>query len=188
MTEFVFENGVREGQYLSTTFAHNLSPQFNYSVRYRGLRSVGFYQNNLAANNAFIATINHQSKNERFKLWSHFASQAIDNDENAGIRDLNEFVHDDSLRTTNRQNIAINLNSAYTEFDSRRFHIGAQYVLLRMNNDSTSTVKSPLTFKNIFSYDKHIYFFREHIKQNMLYSDVMFVIFRSMITTYENLQ
>src|SRR5690625_2146502 len=69
MTEFVFDNGVREGQYLSTTFAHNLSPQFNYSVRYRGLRSVGFYQNNLAANNAFIATINHRTKNERFKLW-----------------------------------------------------------------------------------------------------------------------
>jgi len=56
-TEFLFENGLREGQYLSTTFTHNLTPQLNYSVRYRGLRSMGRYQNNLAANNAFI---NHQ--------------------------------------------------------------------------------------------------------------------------------
>src|SRR5690606_19215273 len=34
-TEFVFENGLKEGQYLSTTFTHNLTPQLNYSVRYR---------------------------------------------------------------------------------------------------------------------------------------------------------
>lgn len=188
MTEFVFENGVREGQYLSTTFAHNLSPQFNYSVRYRGLRSVGFYQNNLAANNAFIATINHRTKNERFKLWSHFASQAIDNDENAGIRDLNEFVHDDSLRTTNRQNIGVNLNSAYTEFDSRRFHLGAQYVLLRMNNDSTSTVKSPLTFKNVFSYEKQKFFYREPDNENYFSSAVIPGILRRNLKSLENLQ
>lgn len=188
LTEFVFENGVREGQYLSTTFAHNLSPQFNYSVRYRGLRSVGFYQNSLAANNAFIATINHKSKNNRFKLWSHFASQAIDNEENAGIKDLNEFVHDDSLRTTNRQNIAVNLNSAFTEFDSRRFHVGAKYVLIRANDDSTFLPKSPLAFKNVFSYEKQKFLYREPNDENYFDSPVIPGILRRNLKSLENLQ
>lgn len=188
MTEFVFENGVREGQYLSTTFAHNLTPQFNYSVRYRGLRSVGHYQNNRTANNAFIATISHQSKNNRLKLWSHFASQAINNDENAGIRDLNQFVHDDSLRTTNRQNIAVNLNSAFSEFDARRFHLGAQYVLLRLNNDSASVAKSPLTFKNVFSYEKQKYFYREPNDENYFGSAVIPGVLRRNLKSLENLQ
>lgn len=159
MTEFVFENGLREGQYLSTTFAHNLTPRFNYSVRYRGLRSIGRYQNNIAANNALIAAINYQTKNERFKMWSHFATQQIDNDENAGIKDLNEFVHDDSLRTTNRQNIAVNMQSAYTEFDSRRFHLGTQYAIFKNSNEEKEN--SPLVLKNVFSYEKQKYFYHE---------------------------
>src|SRR5690606_21338584 len=30
-TENIYENRVREGQYLSTTFTHNLTPELNYS-------------------------------------------------------------------------------------------------------------------------------------------------------------
>jgi hypothetical protein len=160
-TEFVFENGLKEGQYLSTTFTHNLTPQLNYSVRYRGLRSAGTYKNSLAANNAFIATISYKSKNERFKLWTHFASQNIDNEENGGISDLNQFVYDDSLRTTNRQNINVNLDYADTQFDARRFHLGAKYALFGKAKTDSAGLGSPIFLKNVFTYEKQKFLYEE---------------------------
>ncbi len=38
-TEFIYENGVKEGNFLSSTFSHNINKQFNYTFHYRGLIS-----------------------------------------------------------------------------------------------------------------------------------------------------
>lgn len=187
-TEFLFENGLREGQYLSTTFTHNLTPQLNYSVRYRGLRSMGRYQNNLAANNAFIATISYKSKNERFKLWTHFASQNLDNEENAGIQRLEEFVLDDSLRTTNRQNIAVNLESADSQFDSRRFHLGASYGLFGKAKSDSTNLGAPILIKNIFTYEKQKYFYEETAVEDYYESPVFSGLERRNRKNFETLQ
>lgn len=187
-TEFLFENGLREGQYLSTTFTHNLTPQLNYSVRYRGLRSMGRYQNNLAANNAFIATISYKSKKERFKLWTHFASQNLDNEENAGIQRLEEFVLDDSLRTTNRQNIAVNLESADSQFDSRRFHLGASYGLFGKAKSDSTNLGAPILIKNIFTYEKQKYFYEETAVEDYYESPVLSGLERRNRKNFETLQ
>jgi len=188
MTEFIYENGWREGQYLSTTFAHNLTPQFNYSVRYRGLRSVGRYQNQLASNNAFIATISYKSKNERLKFWSHFASQNLDNEENGGIQDLNQFVLDDSLRTTNRQNILVNLDNADSEFDARRFHLGASYGLFGKSKSDSTELRAPLIIKNIFTYEKQKYLYRENKAEDYYESPVFSDMGRGNRRHFETLQ
>lgn len=172
MTEFIFNNGVKEGQYLSTTFAHNLNKFWNYSVRYRGLRSQGLYKNSLAVNNAFVATLSHHSKNERLKFWSHYASQRIDNRENAGIRDLNQFVLDDSLRTTNRQNIDVNLNNAISNYSSRRFHLGLSYGLFGGNKNDSVEIKRPVLLKNVFTYEKQKYSYSESQAENYYESPV----------------
>lgn len=188
MTEFVFENGLREGQYLSTVFSQNLTPGFNYAVRYRGLRSVGRYANSLAANNAFIASVNYNSKNERFKIWSHYASQNIDNAENGGISDLNEFIHDAEMSTTNRQNITVNLNSAHTEFDSRRFHLGGSYGLFGKSKTDSTANSAPILLKNVFTYEKQKYFYREKQAETYFDSPVFADLGRRNLKSFENLQ
>lgn len=172
-TEFVYENGWREGQYLSTTFTHNLTPQLNYSVRYRGLRSVGRYKNQLTSNNALIATLSYHSQNERLKIWSHYASQNLDNEENGGIFDLNEFVKDDSLRTTNRQNIHVNLDYADSEFDSRRIHVGASYALFGKSKSDSTDLQTPILLKNVFTYEKQKYLYRESQPEDYYMSPVL---------------
>src|SRR5690625_3812073 len=57
-----------------------------------------------------------------------------------------------------------------------------------MNNDSTSTVKSPLTFKNVFSYEKQKYFYREPDNENYFSSAVIPGILRRNLKSLENLQ
>lgn len=187
-TEFIFENGSKEGQYLSTTFTHNLTPQLNYSVRYRGLRTAGTYKNSLAANNAFIATISYKSKNDRFKLWTHFTSQNIDNEENGGIADLNQFVLDDSLRTTNRQNINVNLDYADTQFDSRRFHLGSKYALFGKVQSDSANLGTPIFIKNIFTYEKQKYFYEETQAEDYYDSPIFNVSRRGNKKSFETLQ
>ncbi len=187
-TEFIYENGLREGQYLSTTFTHNLTPQLNYSVRYRGLRSAGRYQNNFASNNAFIAAISYRSKNERFKLWTHFISQNIDNEENGGIQDLNQFINDDSLRTTNRQNILVNLDYTDTEFDARRFHLGASYGLFGKPKSDSLGTRTPLRIKNVFSYEKQKYLHKENQAEDYYQSAVFTDMGRRNLKSFETLQ
>jgi len=188
-TEFVYENGLREGQYLSTTFTHNLTPQWNYSVRYRGLRSVGRYENSLSANNAFIVTLSHKSQNERLRIWTHFISQNIDNEENGGIENLAEFEQDDSLGTTNRQNILVNLNHTDTEFDTRRFHLGASYGLFGgAKSDSLSVPKPPLRVKNVFTYEKQKYLHKENQAEDYYQSAIFADMGRRNLRSFETLQ
>lgn len=178
MTEFLYESGQQEGQYLSTTFAHNLNKNWNYSVRFRGLRSVGNYQRNLAVNNAFIATINHKSNDERLKIWTHYASQRIDDEEGGGIKNIIDFTDDEEQGTTNRRNIAMNLSSARSEFGSKRFHFGGSYALFGgIKTDSADIeenkkLRAPLLLKNVFSYEKQSYLYKENQTEDYYISSV----------------
>lgn len=188
-TEFIYENGLREGQYLSTTFTHNITPRWNYSVRYRGLRSVGRYANSLSANNAFITTLSHKSKNDKLRIWMHYMSQNIDNEENGGIQDLAEFEQDDSLGTTNRQNILVNLDNTDTEFDSRRFHLGASYGLFgKAKTDSLAAASTPLKLKNVFTYEKQKYLYKENQAEDYYQSAVFADMGRRNLRSFETLQ
>lgn len=172
ISELFYENGVREGQILSTTFSHSLNKYWNYSVRYRGLRSLGRYQEQLASNTGFFATLSHQSKNNRLRVWSHYASQAVDNEENGGIQNLEDFTNEDVAGGLD--GIAVNLNGAKTEFDSRRFHLGASYALFKSVNKQDSTTYFPIRLKNKFSYEKQKYAYENSSGSDTAQNDAFF--------------
>ena len=153
MTQFIYENGVREGNYLSSLFTHNLNSQFNYAIQYRGLRSQGLYQRELAANNAFITSLNYHTKDKRLNIWGHFASQNIDNEENFGIEDIYDFIEADDRNLTNERNINVNLKNTSTKFDSRRYHLAASYGILPRVNPSDSTTYHAAKLTNRFTFE-----------------------------------
>lgn len=74
MTEFILENGLKEGQFLSTTFAHNVHSRWNYALQYRYLKSQGRYLNSLANNSNFVFTTNYKTKNHRYQLHANFVT------------------------------------------------------------------------------------------------------------------
>ncbi|WP_395093886.1 putative porin [Vaginella massiliensis] len=182
MTQFVYENGVREGNYLSSLFTHNLNSQFNYAVQYRGLRSRGLYQRSLASNNAFVLSSNYHTKDKRLNVWGHFATQNIDNEENFGIQDIDDFIEAEERNLTNAANVAVNLNNTTSKFDSRRYFLAASYgILPRLNpTDSTSYYAVKLTNRFTFENQKYkVYSNAEDFNfllndQNPLVSNVFF--------------
>ncbi|WP_068596304.1 putative porin [Vaginella massiliensis] len=157
MTQFVYENGVREGNYLSSLFTHNLNSQFNYAVQYRGLRSRGLYQRSLASNNAFVLSSNYHTKDKRLNVWGHFATQNIDNEENFGIQDIDDFIEAEERNLTNAANVAVNLNNTTSKFDSRRYFLAASYGILPRLNPTDSTSYYAVKLANRFTFENQKY-------------------------------
>ena len=153
-TEFIYENGVKEGNFLSSTFSHNINKQFNYTFHYRGLVSEGRYRNEKAQNNTFVFSSNYKTKNERFKLWWHYSAQNLKNNENGGIKDINDFILQDERRMTNVRNIEVNSQTAKSTFDARRIEMNASYGILKRMNAKDSTFYNPIIIKNTISYEK----------------------------------
>lgn len=153
-TEFVYEAGVKEGNFLSTTFSHNFNSRVNYTLHYRGLNSEGRFKNEGNKNNSFVISSNYKSKNERLKIQVHWAAQNFQTQENGGVQDIYDFIEKDDRRLTNVRNIKVNLQNARSEFDARRIHLTGTYGILKRINEADSSVYHPIQLKNTLSYEK----------------------------------
>jgi hypothetical protein len=86
-TRLSYKTAFEQGQMLDAFFTVNLSRQFNFSIAYKGLRSLGNYQNSLTSTGNFRFTSNYKSKTERYRANAHIVMQDILNEENGGISD-----------------------------------------------------------------------------------------------------
>lgn len=120
-TSFVYHTAMRNGAALQTTYTQNIGKNFNFAAEYMGLRSQGFYDNSLAANNNTHISANYRSKNGRYEAFTHFLHQNVNNEENGGLEDLTLFLGGDS-RFDNRQNLLVNLNESDSRFSYRRYY------------------------------------------------------------------
>jgi len=159
MTEFLYNNGYKEGHSLSSLFTHSPNSQINYSAQYNGLRSQGKYQNQLAAVNTLLFTGNYHTKNQRYKLWAHFMVFNANNQENGGIMNLSDFENSNS--GINENQLAVNLTDADSKYQKRRFYLAQQYGIFRTSD--TLKREYPLSLKNVFSYETAHYRYEDGI-------------------------
>jgi len=153
-TEFIYEAGVKEGNFLSTTFSHNFNSRFNYTLHYRGLNSEGRFKQEGNKNNSFVFSTNYKSKNNRLKIQGHWAAQKFNTQENGGVKDIYDFILQDDRRLTNVRNINVNLQNARSEFDARRVYLTGTYGILKRINASDSSEYHPIQLKNTIAYEK----------------------------------
>lgn len=176
MTEFVLENGLKEGQYLSTTFAHNIHSRWNYALQYRYLKSQGRYLNSLANNSNFIFSSNYRTKNNRYNLQTHFITHDFNNQENGGLTDesIQDFISDNP-NFSNRERMYINLQTAQTLFDERRFHLDHRFGILSFSNkeDSIAAGEYPIYIKHEFNYKHQAFEYKERSNENYYASAVL---------------
>ncbi|NRA92421.1 MAG: putative porin [Psychroserpens sp.] len=87
LTELFFKTAFQQGQVLDAFFTVNTSPQFNFSIAYKGLRSLGNYQHALTSTGNFRVTFNYHTKDKRYKARAHIVTQDLLNQENGGLTD-----------------------------------------------------------------------------------------------------
>lgn len=157
LTELFFKTAFEQGQLADSFFTINTSPQLNFSVEYKGLRSLGKYQNILASTGNFTFTTNYQTKNKKYNLRGHITMQDFLNQENGGIIDENidEFENGDP-EFLDRSIFEVYFENAESFLKGKRFHLEHDYKLI---NKTDSLTQNKLSFAHIMSFEDKFYQF-----------------------------
>ena len=151
LTELYFKTAYAQGQQLDAFFTVNTSPQFNFSIGYKGVRSLGKYQHILTSTGNFLFTSNYHTKSRRYFVRAHVAAQDIYNQENGGLTENSlQFFIDDVPEFRDRGRLDVNFEDAENKLEGLRFY-GDHYYELISERDNTGY--SVLTIGNILSYE-----------------------------------
>ena len=160
LTELFFKTTFEQGQLLDAMLTFNTSPRLNFSIAYKGFRSLGKYQINQAESGNFRTTFNYRSRNSRYRVRGHIAAQDIVGEENGGL--LNKEVQFESGDTqfSDRSRIDVVFTNAQNKVLGKRYYLDHEYDLLQKSGDSTG-VSSAVTLGHQFSYETKYYQFQQ---------------------------
>ena len=144
LTELYFKTTFEQGQQLDAFFTVNTSPRLNLSIAYKGVRSLGKYQHALTSTGNFRGTANYRTKNNRYKVRTHFVTQDLLNEENGGLSEegkrqylaTGEF-EGKSNEFADRGSVSVNFQDAENILLGKRFYLNHQYEILK-KTDSTA--------------------------------------------------
>ncbi|WP_047416444.1 putative porin [Cellulophaga sp. Hel_I_12] len=165
MTEAMFKTTMTEGQLLDILLTFNLSKRFNYSIAYKGFRSLGKYRWSQSESGNFVTTANYETLNNRYSLRMHIAAQDLVDQENGGLSDKTQFESGDA-DFQDRSRLDVNLTDATNKILGKRYFFQHQYKLLRKEKDSSSIEKTSLSIGHLFNYETKFYQFNQTTPNN----------------------
>jgi len=159
LTELYFKTAFEQGQQLDAFFTVNTSEQFNFSVSYKGVRSLGQYQQALTSTGNFRFTSNYRTKNNRYKIRAHIVAQDVLNEENGGLlaTSIPLFVNDEG-EFDDRARLDVNFENAENKLEGLRFYGDHEYELISQRDSISHNV---LSIGNQISYEDKFYEFRQ---------------------------
>ena len=159
LTELYFKTVFQQGQQLDAFFTINTQPNLNFSIAYKGLRSLGKYQSQLTSTGNFRFTTNYTSPDGRYRGRAHMVTQDLLNNENGGIRDdfIPLFINNDP-EFTDRARIEVNFEDAENILVGKRFHLDHDYAIIKKDTTQGNTLR----VGNILSFeDKYFEYVQE---------------------------
>lgn len=168
MTEFTYKTGFEQGQVLNTLFSVNLSPQLNIFMAYKGLRSLGNYQNILASNGNFRFGFSYLSPNKKYTAFAHYAGHDIYNNENGGIATPEQFESGDT-QFKNRAVLDVHFTDAQSTRESKRYFLSHEYAFL--NHTDTLLTNKQIRLRHQFLYETEYYQFEQATAQKKYFGD-----------------
>lgn len=125
-TELYFKTVIAQGQSADSFVTVNTSESFNFSLSYRGERSEGRYINQATSTSSFRATFSYKTKDKRYYINSHYTGQNLENEENGGIINPNDFI-DKNPSFNNRITLQVFLNDASSVFQGNRYFVDQSF-------------------------------------------------------------
>ncbi|MCK0122774.1 putative porin [Gelidibacter sp. F2691] len=141
LSEMMYKTAFEQGQLLDAFFTINTSKQFNFSIAYKGLRSLGKYQHALTSTGNFRFTTSYSTKNNRYQARAHVVMQDILNEENGGLTDVDvaNFESGDP-EFIDRSVFAPNFEDAENSLEGKRFLLDHQYNLLKPSDSASNSI------------------------------------------------
>ena len=160
-TELMYRTGIEQGQVLDALFTANTSRRFNFSIAYKGLRSLGKYRTALSSHGNLRMTSNYQTKDNAYNLRAHITAQDLTNQENGGLtqESVTNFENDDS-NFSDRARLETNFNNAENLLRGNRYFLEHDYKIWQRKDSSNNTL-SYLKIGNILNYERKHYDFRQ---------------------------
>lgn len=124
-----------QGQTLDAFLTVNTSKNLNFSIAYKGLRSNGKYINNISSTGNFRLTTSYFTKDKRYHLNVHFASQDISNQENGGITDTSLF-EENQPPFDERERLDVYFRDATSLLKGTRIFVDHNFKLSKSNPNS----------------------------------------------------
>ena len=158
-TRLTYKTAFEQGQMLDAFFAVNLSKQFNFSIAYKALRSLGNYQSALTSSGNFRFTSNYKSKNNRYNAVGHIVMQDLLNQENGGFsdEDIDNFVSGDE-EFLDRSVFDMSFANAENILVGKRFYLNHSYDIVKQDD---SIKKNKLKLVNEISFEDKYYQYRQ---------------------------
>jgi hypothetical protein len=197
VTELYSKTVMSQGQSVDAFITVNTSPGFNFSIAYRGLRSLGKYINQTASSGNFRFTTSYKTKDFRYSINAHFTSQDISNGENGGITTPQDFESGNS-EYTNRQRLEVYLTDAKSYLHGNRLFFdnlirinpekGSNnlYVAHQFNYENKNFVYSQMTVPSNVGAET-IYRFGNSYKTKNIYDQTLYnKMYNKLGLVYEN--
>lgn len=149
LTELYFKTVMEQGQNLDAFITLNTTERLNFSIAYKGLRSLGKYINQLSSTGNFRFTTSYQAKNRRYQLKAHFTAQDILNGENGGIVNTEDFESgEEDFR--NRARVQVFLNDAETVLKGNRYFYDHYFRINRNDAQNNIYLHHQLNYEHKF--------------------------------------
>ena len=152
ITELYFKTTLEQGQSVDAFITLNTSKQLNFSLAYKGLRSLGKYVNSLSSSGNFRFTTSYFSKNERYLASFHYTSQDVLNGENGGVSNLSDFESGNS-QFSQRSRLDVYFENAKSLLKGKRYFLDHYF---RLNNKDSD---NNISINHQFSYESKIFEF-----------------------------
>lgn len=161
VTDLFFKTTFEQGQLLDAMLTFNTSKRLNFSIAYKGHRSLGKYQFSQIESGNFRTTANFLSKNGRYSLRAHIAAQDIGSEENGGLLNKELQFESGDEQFSDRSRIDVVFSDAQNKVLGKRYYLDHQYKLIRKAQDSSITKSTGLAVGHQFNYETKFYQFSQ---------------------------
>lgn len=149
LTELYFKTVMEQGQTLDAFVTLNTSERLNFSVAYKGLRSLGRYINQLSSTGNFRFTTSYNTKNKRYYANFHFTSQDVQNGENGGIVSTDNFESEDTA-FKNRARLEVWFKDAKSFLIGRRLFLDHSFMINKTKGENNLYVTHQFNYERKF--------------------------------------
>src|SRR5690606_13320494 len=157
LTELYFKTAFEQGQQLDAFLTLNTTEQLNFSIAYKGVRSLGNYRHTLTSTGNFRFTTRYQSPNKRYQLRAHITFQDLMNQENGGLKPaFVDYFKQDHPEFTDRARLEVHLADAENILQGKRFYLAQDYALV---NQKDSLSHWQFSLGNITTFEDKNYRF-----------------------------
>jgi hypothetical protein len=163
-TDLYYKTAFEQGQQVDAFFTANTSKQFNFSIAYKGLRSLGKYQHALTSTGNFRFTSSYKTKNRRYIANGHIVMQDLLNQENGGLQNSNvPYFESGNPEFKDRSLLAVNFEDAENILKGKRFYLNHQF---RINKEVDSLNRNKLSVGQIITFEDKYYEYNQDDQNN----------------------